>query len=50
MVYPSREDYDPYFYDPEGEKEAYARRQAKYEYDESNYEYHREKQEQTNED
>jgi hypothetical protein len=31
--FPSREDYDPYFYDPEGERDAQARREHMYDND-----------------
>jgi hypothetical protein len=31
--YPSREDYDPYFFDPDGELEAQARREHYYDND-----------------
>jgi hypothetical protein len=31
--FPSREDYDPYFYDPEGEIEARNRRMDRYDHD-----------------
>jgi hypothetical protein len=45
MNYPSREDFDPYFYDPEGERDAQARRDRMYDNDDWEFDAMREREE-----